>query len=76
LENLIISDRIMKISTKTSEVDMAVTWYAIIRLADGNQQRVEVHADRWHSARLMIEAQFGRNSIISGPHRLDLMRVR
>jgi hypothetical protein len=55
---------------------MAVTWYAIIRLADGNQQRVEVRADRWHNARLMIEAQFGRNSIISGPHRLDLMRVR
>jgi hypothetical protein len=53
----------------------AVTWYVIIRLANGNQQRVEVRADSQINARLMIEAQFGRGSIISGPPRLDLMRA-
>jgi hypothetical protein len=53
----------------------AVTWYAIIRLANGNQQRVTVHADNQFNARLMIEAQFGSGSIISGPHRDDLMRA-
>ena len=53
----------------------AVTWYAIIRLANGNQQRVTVPADSQINARLMIEAQYGRGSIISGPNRLDLMRA-
>ena len=43
----------------------AVTWYAIIRLANGNQQRVTVPADNQINAGLMIEAQYGRGSIIS-----------
>ena len=47
----------------------ALTWYAIIRLANGNRQRVTVRADNWMNARLMIEAQYGNGSIISGPHR-------
>ena len=55
---------------------MAVTWWAIIRLANGNQQRIEVLADQQINARLMIESQYGHGSIISGPHRLDLMRSR
>jgi hypothetical protein len=53
----------------------AVTWYATIRLANGNQQRVTVLADNYFNARLMIEAQFGSGSILFGPHRLDLMRA-
>jgi hypothetical protein len=53
----------------------AVTWYATIRLANGNQQRVEVRADNYFNARLMIEAQFGSGSIMFGPHRLNLMRA-
>jgi hypothetical protein len=53
----------------------ALTWYATIRLANGNQQRVTVLADNYFNARMMIEAQFGRGSIIFGPHRLDLMRA-
>jgi hypothetical protein len=53
----------------------ALTWYAIIRLANGNQQRVTVPADNQINARLMIEAQYGRGSIISGPNRVDLMRA-
>ena len=55
---------------------MAVTWWAIIRLSNGNQQRLEVLADNQTNARLMIESQYGHGSIISGPHRLDLMRSR
>jgi len=54
---------------------VAVTWYAIIRLTNGNQQRVTVSADNQINARLMIEAQYGRGSIISGPNRADLMRA-
>jgi hypothetical protein len=53
----------------------ALTWYAIIRLANGNQQRVTVPADNQINARLMIEAQYGRGSIVSGPNRVDLMRA-
>ena len=53
-----------------------LSWYAILRLENGNQQRVDVHADNQTNARLMIEAQFGAGSIISGPHRVDLMRAR
>jgi len=29
----------------------------------------------WLNARLMIEAQYGRGSIVSGPNRLNLMRA-
>jgi hypothetical protein len=53
----------------------ALTWYPIIRLANGNQQRVTVPADYQINAGLMIEALHGRGSIISGPKRLDLMRA-
>jgi hypothetical protein len=35
----------------------AVTWYAIIKLANGNQQRVTVLADNQFNDRMMIEAQ-------------------
>ena len=49
---------------------MPLTFYALIKLANGNQQRVQVVADTWANARLMIEAQFGRGVIISGPHQL------
>jgi hypothetical protein len=50
-----------------------VSWSAIIRLSNGNRQRVSVLADNQINARLMIEAQYGKGSIISGPHHLDLM---
>jgi hypothetical protein len=42
---------------------------------NGNQRPVTVSADNQINARLMIEAQNGRGSIISGPNRLDLMRA-
>lgn len=49
---------------------MSLRFYALIKLSNGNQQRVEVVADTWANARLMIEAQYGRGVIISGPHQL------
>jgi hypothetical protein len=62
-------------SNQTKEDLWQVTWYATIRLANGNQQRVTVRADSYFNARMMIEAQFGRGSIIFGPQRVDLMRA-
>jgi hypothetical protein len=53
----------------------ALSWYAIIRLSNGNRQKVMVQADNWMNARLMVAALYGRESIISGPHRLNLMRA-
>jgi hypothetical protein len=55
---------------------MSLSWYAIIRLENGNQQQVEVEADNQFSARQMLEALYGHGAIISGPHRVDLMRAR
>lgn len=56
---------------------MAVTWWAIVRFGNGNNQRVEVLADNQFNARQMIEAQLGaRGLIISGPHRADLVHAR
>lgn len=49
---------------------MSLRFYALIKLSNGNQQRVEVVADTWANARLIIEAQFGRGVIISGPPQL------
>jgi hypothetical protein len=52
----------------------ATTWKAIIRLKNGNQQEVRVMADSQLNARLMIEAQYGRGSILFGVHKVDLTR--
>jgi hypothetical protein len=53
----------------------AVTWYATIRLANGNQQRVTVHADNFFNARQMLEALYGKGAVVFGPVRVDLMRA-
>jgi hypothetical protein len=44
----------------------ALNWYAMIRLANGNQQRVTVRADNWMNSRLMIETQFGSEASYPG----------
>jgi hypothetical protein len=49
---------------------MSPRWYALIKLPNGNQQRVEIVANTQSNARLMIEAQYGRGVIISGPHQM------
>ncbi len=52
----------------------ATTWKAIVRLANGNQQEVRVMADSQANARQMLEAQYGRGSILFGVHKADLTR--
>jgi len=52
----------------------ATTWKAVVRLPNGNQQEVRVMADSQINARQMIEAQYGRGSIIFGVHKVDLTR--
>ena len=61
---------LMAVATNQQEDWMSPAWYALIKLSNGNQQRVEVVADTQANARLMIEAQYGRNVIISGPHQM------
>jgi hypothetical protein len=52
----------------------ATTWKAIVRLANGNQQEVRVMADSQINAKLVIESQYGRSSILFGVHKVDLTR--
>ena len=52
----------------------ATTWKATIRLPNGNQQEVRVMADSQQNARAMLEAQYGRGSILFGIHKVDLTR--
>jgi hypothetical protein len=52
------------------------TWWAIIRLQNGNQQRVTVKADSYLNAKLMLESLYGKESVLFGPNAVDLMRVR
>lgn len=42
-------------------------WKARIRLPGGQQQDVFVEADTQTKAKLLIEAQYGKGKIISGP---------
>jgi hypothetical protein len=37
----------------------------------GARQRVTVQADSYWNARQMLEPPYGREAIVSGPHRLD-----
>ena len=52
----------------------ATLWKATIRLPNGNQQEVRVQADSQANARQMIEAQYGRGSVLFGVHKADLTR--
>jgi hypothetical protein len=53
-----------------------VTWEATIRLVnEGCQVRVEVVAHSQFDARQMIELQYGKNSVLFGPVRVDLTRA-
>jgi len=44
-----------------------VMWRAVIRLANGFHQEVRIQADSQGNAKAILEAQFGKNSILSGP---------
>jgi hypothetical protein len=47
---------------------MAVTTYrARIRLSNGTHQEVRVQADSPNNAKAMLEAQYGKGSIVTAP---------
>ena len=50
---------------------MSFTWKATIRLPNGNQQEVRVQADSQINAQAMIEAQYGRGSILFVVKKVD-----
>ena len=47
----------------------AITWKAVVRLSNGFQQEIRILADSQSNARAMLEAQYGKGSILSGPWR-------
>jgi hypothetical protein len=47
----------------------AITWKAVVRLPNGFHQEIRVQADSQGNARAMLEAQYGKGSILSGPWR-------
>ena len=42
-------------------------WKAVIRLPNGFHQEVHIQADSQSNAKAILEAQFGKGSILSGP---------
>ena len=42
------------------------TYEATVRLANGNSQKVTVQADSHVNAKAMIEAQYGKGSVLAG----------
>jgi hypothetical protein len=49
----------------------AITWQAVVRLSNGSPQAIRIVADSQSNARAIVEAQFGKGSIQSGPWRLS-----
>jgi hypothetical protein len=45
----------------------AKTWKAKIRLKNGGLQDITVQADNYFNAKAMIETQYGKGCIFSGP---------
>ena len=45
----------------------AITWTAVVRLSNGFHQEVRIQADSQSNARAILEAQFVKGSILSGP---------
>jgi hypothetical protein len=52
-----------------------VTWVAIIRLPGGHDVQVQVRAPTQYDARKLMQRQYRRARLLSGPHRLDLTRA-
>jgi hypothetical protein len=44
-----------------------ITWKAVVRLSNGFHQEVRIQADNQGNVKAILEAQYGRNSILSGP---------
>jgi hypothetical protein len=45
----------------------AIAWKAVVRLSNGSHQEVHIQADNQGNAKAILEAQFGKGSILSGP---------
>jgi len=45
----------------------SITWKAVVKLSNGFHQEVRIQADSQNNAKATLEAQYGRNSILSGP---------
>jgi hypothetical protein len=46
------------------------TYKARIRLSTGNHQEVRVQADSLSNAKALLEAQYGKGSIVGGPYKV------
>jgi hypothetical protein len=46
---------------------MSKSWKAKVRLSNGSIQEVTVQADSYFNAKAMLESQYGKGSIFSGP---------
>jgi len=46
---------------------LTINWKAIIRLPNGFHQEIHIQADSQSNAKAILEAQFGKGSILSGP---------
>ena len=45
----------------------SITWKAVLKLSNGFHQEVRIQADSQSNAKAMLEAQYDRDSILSGP---------
>ncbi len=52
---------------RRSEKVAAKRYKARVRLSNGSSQEVYVNADGYFNAKAMLEAQYGKGSVISGP---------
>jgi hypothetical protein len=43
------------------------TWKAKVKLPNGAWQEVTVQADSFFNAKAMLESQYGKGSVVSGP---------
>jgi hypothetical protein len=46
------------------------TWTAKVKLSNGAIQEITVQADTYFNAKAMVEAQYGKRNIFSGPTEL------
>ena len=44
-----------------------IIWKAVVGLSNGFHQEVRIQADSQSNAKAILEAQFGKGSILSGP---------
>jgi len=45
----------------------SITWKAVVRLPNGFHQEIHIQADSQSNARAILETQYGKGSIPSGP---------